>query len=339
MGKGTALLHSAAVQLIDDSSDKWIIERSDNQLRVLRNGQLIEDAQLRQALLSNLLEDAEGGIVTLKLSEYDDRLEATFDHDQSKSLRSVAGAIREQLQLKIKQIVNLWDQPLFGDVAKIVQARDMLEGVYLAFREVLRQRRSLLADVQALDSFDDKLITQLQRDVSLIRQMEEIAAPLLDPAQAPRLRKEKIQAVEQELAQHFAGIAAIDVHFNIAEIPWEKLISCLSKIEAFERLIEASERAQQLCGDRYNLFRRVCGYPRNLAKYRFTNNCRVRKLFNQFKSATGGCPATCKNSSVRLPSEIYQTICGCSAGRICSGKTKSAGNGSYGDRLCINPPW
>jgi hypothetical protein len=248
-GKASTQITDAAIHITDDSGDVWIVERTTDKKRILRNGQLLPDSSIGEALIQSVIGfDGQELLIEADFSIDAEDLIATVVDPKAQPQKKLKNAVRQQIILMKSKITKIFDQPLIAEHAKQVQEK--CEKLFYAYRELLRQRRSLLADFQSSEGFDEGLITQLEDDVSLIKEMERVTAPLVDPSQSPKNLKEKITKIETELSQQLRSVSTEEIPLPIAEIPWDKLVSCLSKIEAYEKLIQASERAQAVCQER-----------------------------------------------------------------------------------------
>lgn len=257
-GELNARIQEAALQITDDSGDTWIVERTPERARVVKNGKPIENASLGETLLASLL-DLDLDIKTSKSEQAfnfydlvldDTALSATLESDHTHPLRKLKGSIETAQETLLTEISKRLNQPMLNDSAIVVKLHQKAEPLFNAYRELLRQRRSLLANAKSLETIDERLVQQLEKELELIGRIELIAQPLLDPANSPKIIKEKLDKVENELKDHLRDALIPESRLPLDEIPWDKLVSCLSKLEAFERLVQASEKAQSLCSNR-----------------------------------------------------------------------------------------
>src|SRR5690606_35310064 len=108
-----------------------------------------------------------------------------------------------------------------------------------------RQRRTLLASSSSLEAIDPSSIERLQREVEIVEELDVIAKPLLTPGVSVKVLKEKLLKTEEELSKGLAKSNLRSLPVNNQSFAWHKLASALSKLEAYEQLIQASEKACQ----------------------------------------------------------------------------------------------
>lgn len=260
-GQAVGTIEEVALQLTDDSGDIWILERSFSKMRMLRNGKALSDLSIANTLLASLFDldesSADGEVFdynaicqTFEVSADSTSLMARKKIPNDRSKKRTFQLVNNSQSSLFISLSKLFDQPLFLDKEKTLSLSRRVKPLFYANREVLRQKRSLLASVKSLDDLDVGLLNQLEQETKLLDEIYETAAPLLEPAYSPKVVKEKLSKIEIELKKELQACHVSSLPVSFEPIPWHKLAKCLCSLEAQRKLIEVSEQAQNLSQER-----------------------------------------------------------------------------------------
>lgn len=240
----------AAIQFSDDSGDSWMIEKKPENTRYFRNGKELQSSGIGQTLLAALLDldylddstqlNDTHIIKALNLHSVDGKL--SLSH-KTKTTESKNAAIAKTKQDAIqKQISELF--PTFDTLSKqsLCEIKEKLCPLFYSYREVLRQRRTILASKDVIDRIDPTTIEKLENELKLIHEIEEIAKPILDPAKSNKIMSEKLLKIERELNDGLKKCNIKTLPINEEQLPWVKLAETLAQLEAYEKSIAASDR-------------------------------------------------------------------------------------------------
>lgn len=236
--KSQPLIAEAAMHFTDELGDVWIVEQKDSRRRILKNNQALANPQIAEALVETALDLRDEAIRWSRLDFTGTQLKLVDERNDHLELQKLEIVMQKQIEAVREKVSRIFDQPLMAEINR--ESRAKLESLYLSFREVSIQRRQLSESAE----IDETLIPRLERDIEILRHIESMTTPLIDPSQSPKLLKEKAAKLEAELKQILPDTP--DLVLPLLDIPWEKLVSCLIKVEAYERLVQQSEKSQSL---------------------------------------------------------------------------------------------
>src|SRR5690606_33960393 len=75
---------------------------------------------------------------------------------------------------------------------------------------------------------------------------ERICEPLVDPANGPKLLKDKLTKAEGELKELLRECELRNIPAGEGDIPWEKLLGTIARLVTYQRIVEASDRILDL---------------------------------------------------------------------------------------------
>ena len=250
-GKTSSAIKEVAVQISDDAGDTWVIERSESKLRYLKNGKTYAGGDAAKTLAMSLFDlELEPDSSQVSSKGIVQPYSLNTDHNDFNALPLDAAPIgfrkiKSMAEVKCTDLVEKIAQKLgCSDITDQKTAERLLsetEGLFFTNAEILKQKRQLLAQAKSLDEIDLNTMDRLQHEVELIQEIGKAAAPLTEPGQTPKYLKEKLQKIDQQLADELKACGLTAVPLTKEPIAWTKLAKARCKLEAYEKLIEASE--------------------------------------------------------------------------------------------------
>jgi len=247
-------IKTAMIHLTDHDGDAWILDRSVDQLRAYKNRQTFDGRSencLKEILKDYLPADHQEAVtLTDVLREYDLHFDGSALQARLKSLgrlrktaferqgREQADELRQSLQT----FLHLDQLPSRYQIEQLLQNGEGLMRRNLALRH---QARDISGATAHLNHLDSGLSARLEQELKQLEQIQEVAAPLLDPARNPKLLKERLGEVEQELLNLSAQLELKIMPAADVEIDWSAILQALTRYLAYEKLEKAARKSVQ----------------------------------------------------------------------------------------------
>jgi archaellum component FlaC len=247
-------IKAAMIHLTDNDGDGWILDRSVDQLRAFKNRQPF-DGRAENALkeiLKDYLPAGQQEAVTLSdvLREYDLGFDGSTLQASPRSLGRVRKSAVErqgreradELRLSLQTLLNLDQLPGRTQVEQLLQNGEAIMRRSLALRQ---QARDIGAAAAHFNQLDTSLSSRLEQEIKQLELIQETATPLLDPARSPKVLKERLTEVEQELVNLSAQLELTTLPTPDADVDWSLILQSLTRYLAYEKLEKATRKSVQ----------------------------------------------------------------------------------------------
>lgn len=233
--------------LSDDNGDHWIVDRSRQRLRILKNKNLVEagaESMLKRALLewdpAELPDDA-ALIEWIELQRYREqwvgqkRLLGSLDSGYDDFVKK----IRQKLQNELQSLQAFLGLQAELDLNSLKSFCDLGWEPYCELEYLKQQLSSLNQDFRGHHLAHPEDIHRLENEVKLIRKLGATAGPLLDPGQSPLVLRERFQSVETALQELMTKLDLESIPKVESTADLERLIPILARYQVYEKLEQA----------------------------------------------------------------------------------------------------
>ncbi len=258
-GRGDNKTAEAALHLSDAAGDAWIIERTAQRTRYMRNGKPLTDEQSQQSLLNAILDsdivsvENSANISPIKClevrTEGENLMAATASDDRAN--RDRMQAINEELRSKLADdLTRVFGQKAFSNPKTVINLTRRIEPIAAQLTQLLRLRKDLTANFQGELPVDNKHIPLLKDQLALLDKLQQVAEPLLDPANAPAQVRDRISKIDSQIAELCRACGIKSAQELPETVPWPKLIEIRGRVAFYDKLTELSDKAASLSKDR-----------------------------------------------------------------------------------------
>ncbi len=247
-------IKAAMIHLTDNDGDAWILDRSVDQLRAYKNRQAFDGRSencLKEILKDYIPSDSQDA-VTLSdvLREYD----LMFDGSSLQAQPRSAGRVRkstmerqgreraDEMRQTLQTLLHLDQLPSRTQIEQLLQNGEAVMRRSHALRQESRNIGSAAAHFNQLDT---SISTRLEQELKQLEQIQETATPLLDPARSPKILKERLTEVEQELLNLSAGLELKTLPSPDTDLDWSLILQSLTRYLAYEKLEKAARKSVQ----------------------------------------------------------------------------------------------
>lgn len=247
-GATTSGIAEASMHLADDAGHLWIVDRKAETLRIVRDGELVAGDSERA--LAAALHDI-GGNQPIKLESF--RIQAqngrllrmATDSEKSihASLHDLLGRQLHQLGSECARELGLSDD---ADEKSVIRLSRELEPLYLQYRELARQYKSITSDGKDEGAIDVEQVQRLETELTLINEISIAAEPLLMPGVNLKTLKDELEAVEVDIARKREGLG-LPVTGELPAPDFRPALELLCRLEAQARLIRFAQSVRKYC--------------------------------------------------------------------------------------------
>ncbi len=245
-------IQRATIEVVDNDGDVWRIERdSSGQSRVLKNQQAVR-ADLEGAALKALLDlgtsdDPEKANILGLISRHfeiqveQNRLTVQPIEDRQFSASRLADFSRRKQHEITIECAGMFQMRQLENPKLLTKLVTKIEPFYFQITELIRQKRSLKEVNLHIEELASESLPTIESQIALLGEIEAVAQPLTDPAQNPSLIQDKLNQINQRIAEQNQQCGISELPSFAGEIPWETMLSARARLEAFDRLIQAGE--------------------------------------------------------------------------------------------------
>jgi hypothetical protein len=247
-------IKAAMIHLTDNDGDAWVLDRSVDQLRAYKNRQVFDGRSencLKEILKDYLPADAQDAV---SLSDVLREFDLQFDGNSLQAKPRSAGRVRksaferqgreraDDIRQNLQALLNLEQLPSRMQIEQLLQNGEAIMRRSLALRQ---QARDISGATTHLNQVDTSLGARLEQELKQLEQIQETAAPLLDPARSPKVLKERLTEVEQELLNLSSSLELKTMPAPDADIDWSLILQTLTRYLAYEKLEKAARKSVQ----------------------------------------------------------------------------------------------
>lgn len=241
-------ISEATIQMTrSELGDTWIVERTKQNVRMIKNGVLLDEIAVSETLLGAFLDLDEGvspQAFDFFILKYENQIIKAIplkeDHPGPRRIAEIVESNRSDIR---ERIAVLFQQPLFNDDRVIHTIMKTARPLWETYREQLRQQRTLLAKTGEAPILEQADLDRIEREVEVMHRINGILQPLVDPAQTPKVLKEKLNKIESDLNELMRDCQLREAPAGVqANIPWEKLLNTLTRLVTYQSLVEASDK-------------------------------------------------------------------------------------------------
>jgi hypothetical protein len=253
-GPRDSRMKAVMIHLTDNDGDAWILDRSMDQLRAFKNRQAFDgrSENCLKEILKDYLPAGQQEAITLSdvLREFDLQFDGSALQARTRSQgRMRRSAVERQgreradeLRQSLQTLMNLEQPPTRAQIEQLLQNGESIMRRSLALRQ---QARDIGGAAAHLNQFDTSLSARLEQELKQLEQIQETAAPLLDPARSPKVLKERLAEVEQELLTLSSSLELKTMPAPDADVDWSLILQSLTRFLAYEKLEKAARKSVQ----------------------------------------------------------------------------------------------
>jgi hypothetical protein len=247
-------IKAAMIHLTDNDGDAWILDRSVDQLRAYKNRQVFDgrSENCLKEILKDYVPAGSQDAVTISdvLREYD----LQFDGSALQARPRSPGRVRksaverlgreraEEIRQSLQSLLNLDQLPSRTQIEQLLQNGEAIMRRSLALRQ---QARDIGGAAAHFNQLDTSLSLRLEQELKQLEQIQDTAAPLLDPARSPKVLKERLTEVEQELLNLSSSLELKTMPAPDADLDWSLILQTLTRYLAYEKLEKAARKSVQ----------------------------------------------------------------------------------------------
>ncbi len=254
-GTSSGSVKDVALMLTDDNQKNWIIERGERGTRCLCDGQPATQDQIDRTLLGALFEYEASAHTNAAPSEDTSVIFREIHHEfgdwssfphypGNEECRLLRAASRQRTEKLTEQASAILREDSLKDPRQVLQLAREITPLIHALHELCEQRETIKA--RWGQDFSPDNITKLRAEVELLKRMQGVAAPLIEPANNPGVIRDKLQKVEASLRQMLDGTGLSDLKRPLTDMDWPTILDTLSRKDVFQRLCEASTKAREI---------------------------------------------------------------------------------------------
>jgi hypothetical protein len=253
-GPKDSRIKAAMIHLTDNDGDAWVLDRSVDQLRAYKNRQSFDGRSencLKEILKDYLPADAQDA-VTLSdvLREFDLQFDGTALKAQPRSVGRIRKSAFErqgrersdEMTQSLQTLLRLQQLPTRTQIEQLLQTGEAIMRRNFALRQ---QSRDVGGAAAHLNQLDTSLSARLEQELKQLEQIQETATPLLDPARSPKVLKERLGEVEQELLNLSSSLELKTMPAPDSDIDWSLILQTLTRYLAYEKLEKAARKTVQ----------------------------------------------------------------------------------------------
>lgn len=270
-----------AVQFADSAGDMWVIVKTPKEMRFMRNNKPISDHEAHLAIESTLLDfddDTESNSENESSSRREPKVlarisslkfatktkkpnfslfpinQTSFSKDLVLQQVEQHPSLVDQFYEAIQKKLNDWSQelrePKLNDPAAFVKLARALRPLVGRFAELKEQVADAKLPPIGITSAEQSRLDQLKPELALIEHIEQVSAPIIDPAQTAQSLKNSLDKVEQELAETLAHLG-LETPPNLSGLEdWRQPLDALTRMQSAHLLLRASESYSGIAKDR-----------------------------------------------------------------------------------------
>jgi hypothetical protein len=253
-GPRDSRMKAVMIHLTDNDGDAWILDRSMDQLRAFKNRQAFDgrSENCLKEILKDYLPAGQQEAITLSdvLREFDLQFDGSALQARTRSqgrmrrsaVESQGRERADELRQSLQTLMNLEQPPTRAQIEQLLQNGESIMRRSLALRQ---QARDIGGAAAHLNQFDTSLSARLEQELKQLEQIQETAAPLLDPARSPKVLKERLAEVEQELLTLSSSLELKTMPAPDADVDWSLILQSLTRFLAYEKLEKAARKSVQ----------------------------------------------------------------------------------------------
>jgi hypothetical protein len=254
-GNSSLNIIEASMQISDNGGDNWMIHRKGDIVNYLKNGAPTaagEDQDFLEAIL-----DIEG-------TEFQgDSIDLAFDRfqivERSGAFIGVSSEQTDDPRIYMKQIVGDQITVLANECAKVSgiieichpkklsQLARLVEPIIARFDDLKRQAKEVDLEIKTFKVKKIGSLESIGEEIDIIDRVKELAGPLLDPASTLKLKRSQLKTAEIKLNNLIDELDLDPRLKNIRVDDWRKPLESICRMEAYGKLVHASQGARKYC--------------------------------------------------------------------------------------------
>jgi hypothetical protein len=247
-------MKAVMIHLTDNDGDAWILDRSMDQLRAYKNRQAFDgrSEHCLKEILKDYLPAGQQEAITLGdvLREFDLQFDGSALQARPRSQARVRKSAMErqgreradELRQSLQTLLNLEQAPTRTQIEQLLQNGESIMRRSLALRQ---QARDIGGAAAHFNQLDTSLCGRLEQELKQLELIQETATPLLDPARSPKVLRERLVEVEQELLTLSASLELKTMPSPDADVDWSLILQTLTRFLAYEKLEKAARKSVQ----------------------------------------------------------------------------------------------
>jgi hypothetical protein len=251
-GKNRGDIQRATIEVVDNDGDVWrIVRDASGESQVMKNQQALR-SDLEGTALNALLDigtsdDPEKanilGLIArhFEIQVEQNKLTVQPNEDRQFSTGRLADFSRRKQQEITVECAGMFQMRQLENPRLLTKLVTKIEPFYFQITELIRQKRGLKEVNQHIEELASESLPVIEAQIGLLSEIESVAIPLTDPAQNPSLIQDKLNQVNQRIAEQNQQCGISDLPSFAGDIPWETMLSARARLEAFDRLIQAGE--------------------------------------------------------------------------------------------------
>ncbi len=253
-GPKDSRIKAALIHLTDNDGDTWVIDRSGEQFRCFKNRQAFDgrpDFCLKE-MFKDFMPNQAGESASLSdvLREYDLHYDGSGLHAHMrqpgrnrKSLVERQGAARaEELRQNLQSMLGLEQGPTRVQIEQLLQHG---EGLMRRCFGLKQQAREIGGVSTHLSQLDTSLSSKLGQELQELEQIRQIAEPLFEPARSPKILKERLKEIDQQLQELCERLDIKALPLAESDVDWAMVLQSLTRYLACDKLEKSARKSVQ----------------------------------------------------------------------------------------------
>ncbi len=246
-------------QFVDNNGNTWMVEKKYGTYKIYQNNSQVEGIVFSSFINDILLDDS---FLKIEKSDEDNDNQPRsmiksidlFVKDHTLYSRSIDEAqdnlieskkqVKDLISSKVKELNKIISssglRPLSYKEASFINS--YMQKIYLRYHEVLNQKKLGIKEEKNLEVYDASYIEKLTKEVSCLKRIYDKATPVLN--------SEPIKNIKDNILRTESVIKELTSKYNLSMSapvpPWSELISSLSQVEIYKKLLLSSQKMKSL---------------------------------------------------------------------------------------------
>jgi len=254
-GKIIQPIYDTVLQVSDNAGQTWIIHRTLNKVRIVKNGSELKEDQLNElhAAFLDYKDDydpstTETFTIAAKTANVQGGKIIAFDANTSRdSGIDIRSILEDQIATITEACVKSTGLNSLLDPSIMIRLTQKIEPIYNSFSEICNQYRTLKNAKNVDFTSNAEEIKSLQLQIEIIKELEAVAGKFLAPNFTLSKSSEDLAVIDGKIAElaHALNIPNIDTSALTKD--FRKPIEAIARLEVFAKLIRASQGARKYC--------------------------------------------------------------------------------------------
>lgn len=248
-------ISEVSLQISDDGGDNWMVHRKGEQVNYLKNGASHAKGE-NQEFLDAILDiegsefqgdSAELSFEKFKVAERDGEFIGLTDEDGEDPRIHMKQIVGDQISILANECAKASGLVELSHPKKLAQLTRLVEPLLGRYKELRANAKEIDNELKAIKKTNIRSLEGIADEIDIIDKIKELGQPLLDPSSSLKLKRGQLKAVDLKI-NNLIDELNLDARLKNTRVKdWRKPLESLCRMEAYGKLVHASQGARNYC--------------------------------------------------------------------------------------------